>query len=65
MTVITTTKDPDALTLTVVAEFDADPARVWEVWEDPRQLERWWDRRPSRRRSPGTTSSSAGSLVTS
>ena len=42
MTVITTTKDPDALTLTVVAEFDADPARVWEVWEDPRQLERWW-----------------------
>ena len=42
MTVITSTKDPDALTLTVVAEFDADPARVWEVWEDPRKLERWW-----------------------
>ncbi len=42
MTVISSTKDPDALTLTVVAEFDVDPTRVWEVWEDPRQLERWW-----------------------
>ena len=42
MTVISTTKDPDALTLTLVAQFDADPDRVWEVWEDPRKLERWW-----------------------
>jgi uncharacterized protein YndB with AHSA1/START domain len=42
MTVIRSTKDPDALTLTVVAEFDVAPGRVWEVWEDPRQLERWW-----------------------
>jgi uncharacterized protein YndB with AHSA1/START domain len=42
MTVISTTKDPDALTLTLVAQFDADPERVWEVWEDPRKLERWW-----------------------
>jgi len=42
MTVISTTKDPDTLTLTLVAEFDASPDRVWEVWEDPRKLERWW-----------------------
>ena len=42
MTVISTTKDPDALTLTLVAQFDATPDRVWEVWEDPRKLERWW-----------------------
>ncbi len=42
MTVISTTKDPDALTLTLVAQFDASPDRVWEVWEDPRKLERWW-----------------------
>ncbi len=42
MTVITTTKDVERLTLTVVAEFDASPNRVWEVWEDPRKLERWW-----------------------
>jgi uncharacterized protein YndB with AHSA1/START domain len=42
MTVIGTTKDPDTLTLTLVAQFDASPDRVWEVWEDPRKLERWW-----------------------
>jgi len=42
MTVISTTTDPDALTLTLVAQFDASPDRVWEVWEDPRKLERWW-----------------------
>jgi uncharacterized protein YndB with AHSA1/START domain len=42
MTVIGTTKDPETLTLTVVAQFDASPDRVWEVWEDARKLERWW-----------------------
>ncbi len=42
MTVITTEKDVEALALTIVAEFDADRERVWEVWEDPRKLERWW-----------------------
>jgi uncharacterized protein YndB with AHSA1/START domain len=42
MTVISTTKDPQTLTLTLVAEFAATPERVWEVWEDPRKLERWW-----------------------
>ena len=33
---------PDALTLTIAAEFDASPERVWQLWADPRQLERWW-----------------------
>jgi len=42
MTVISSHKDPEALTLTFVAEFDAPVERVWLVWEDPRQLERWW-----------------------
>jgi uncharacterized protein YndB with AHSA1/START domain len=42
MTTITSTKDVDALTMTIVATFDADVARVWQIWEDPRQLERWW-----------------------
>jgi uncharacterized protein YndB with AHSA1/START domain len=42
MTVVNTTKDADELTLTIVAEFDASPERVWDVWEDPRKLERWW-----------------------
>lgn len=42
MTVISSEKDVDALTLTFVAEFDADADRVWQVWENPRRLERWW-----------------------
>jgi uncharacterized protein YndB with AHSA1/START domain len=42
MTVIDSTKDADALTLSLVAEFDADADAVWQVWEDPRKLERWW-----------------------
>ena len=42
MTIVTTTKDVENLTLTIVGEFDASPDRVWEVWEDPRKLERWW-----------------------
>ena len=42
MTVISSSKDVATLTLTIVAEFDAPPSRVWGVWEDPRKLERWW-----------------------
>ncbi len=42
MTVVDVRKDLGAATLTFVAEFDAPPERVWRVWEDPRQLERWW-----------------------
>ena len=42
MTVTAVRKDPQNLTMTVTAEFDASPARVWQLWADPRQLERWW-----------------------
>jgi len=42
MPFITSSKDAEALSLTIVAEFDADVERVWRIWEDPRQLERWW-----------------------
>ena len=42
MTVVSTAQDPDALTFTIVAELAAPPPRVWQVWSDPRQLERWW-----------------------
>ena len=42
MTVTAVHKDPDALTMTLTAEFDASPERVWQLWADPRQLERWW-----------------------
>jgi uncharacterized protein YndB with AHSA1/START domain len=42
MTVTTVHKDPEALTMTITAEFDAPIERVWQMWEDPRRLERWW-----------------------
>ncbi len=42
MTVTAVHKDPQALTMTLDAEFDATPERVWQLWADPRQLERWW-----------------------
>jgi uncharacterized protein YndB with AHSA1/START domain len=42
VTVTAVRKDPEALTMTLDAEFDASPERVWELWSDPRQLERWW-----------------------
>gem|GEM_PF-77902 len=42
MTVTGVRKDPQALTMTIDAEFDAPPERVWQLWADPRQLERWW-----------------------
>lgn len=42
MTVTAVHKDPASLSMTLVAEFDATPERIWELWADPRQLERWW-----------------------
>jgi uncharacterized protein YndB with AHSA1/START domain len=34
--------DLDACTMTVVAEYDAPVERVWQLYADPRQLERFW-----------------------
>jgi uncharacterized protein YndB with AHSA1/START domain len=42
MTVTAVRKDPQTLSMTLTAEFDATPERVWQLWADPRQLERWW-----------------------
>ena len=42
MTVLDSTTDPATLTLRFVAQFDAAPEQVWQVWENPRKLERWW-----------------------
>lgn len=42
MTVTAVEKDPAALSMTITAEFAATPERVWQLWADPRQLERWW-----------------------
>jgi len=42
MTVASVQKDPEALTMTIVSELDAPIDRVWQLWENPRLLERWW-----------------------
>jgi len=42
MTVTAVRKDPSTLTMTLIAEFDATSERVWDLWADPRKLERWW-----------------------
>jgi uncharacterized protein YndB with AHSA1/START domain len=42
MTLTNLVKDPERLTMTVTAEFDAPVERVWQLWGDPRRLERWW-----------------------
>lgn len=35
-------KDPENLTLTVIADFNASLQRVWEAYTDPRQIEKFW-----------------------
>jgi uncharacterized protein YndB with AHSA1/START domain len=35
-------KDPENLTMTITTELDATVERAWQLWADPRQLERWW-----------------------
>jgi len=42
MSVIGVEKDLDNLSLILLAQFDAPIERVWQLWADPRQLERWW-----------------------
>jgi uncharacterized protein YndB with AHSA1/START domain len=42
MTVTALRKNPETLTMTIDGEFEATPERVWQLWADPRQLERWW-----------------------
>lgn len=42
MSVTSVDKDPEEMTMTVVAEVDATIERAWQLWADPRQFERWW-----------------------
>ena len=42
MTVTNVSKNPAAHTMTITAELDATIERAWQLWADPRQLERWW-----------------------
>jgi uncharacterized protein YndB with AHSA1/START domain len=36
------TKDVAQGTMVLTTVFAASPERVWRLWADPRQLERWW-----------------------
>jgi uncharacterized protein YndB with AHSA1/START domain len=42
MPVTNVSHDADALTLTITAEFAAPRARIWQIYADPRQLEKIW-----------------------
>jgi len=42
MTVVSVVPDRDARTLTLTAEYHASVEQVWQLWADPRLLERWW-----------------------
>lgn len=42
MTVTNVEKDATTLTMTITTDLDAPVVHVWKLWEDPRQLERWW-----------------------
>jgi uncharacterized protein YndB with AHSA1/START domain len=42
MPVTAVTHDPEALTMTLVADVDAPVERLWRALTDPRQLERFW-----------------------
>lgn len=42
MPVTNITTDPEALTMTVTAEFAAPVDRLWSAFTNPRQLERFW-----------------------
>ena len=42
MTVTSVQKDPEQLTMTITVELDTTVERAWQLWADPRQLERWW-----------------------
>ena len=42
MSIVNIERDPETLSLLLVTEFEAPVERVWQLWADPRQLERWW-----------------------
>ncbi|MFT4164174.1 MAG: SRPBCC family protein [Microlunatus sp.] len=42
MPITSVSKDAEALTMTVVADFPVPVRRLWDAYADPRQLERFW-----------------------
>jgi uncharacterized protein YndB with AHSA1/START domain len=41
MSITGVSRDYANLTITLIADFDAAIDQVWELWSDPRKLERW------------------------
>ena len=42
MSVTEVDKNAENNTMTITTELAAPASRVWQLWADPRQLERWW-----------------------
>lgn len=42
MTILSVDKDAATCTMVVTSEFDAPVDLVWQLWANPRLLERWW-----------------------
>jgi uncharacterized protein YndB with AHSA1/START domain len=42
MTITSVETDYESLTITLIADFGSPIDQVWELWSDPRKLERWW-----------------------
>src|SRR5690625_7029136 len=42
MTIRSITTDTEALTVTIVADFPVPVHRLWDAYQDPRQLEAFW-----------------------
>jgi uncharacterized protein YndB with AHSA1/START domain len=42
VSIVSVERDNENLTLVLIAEFDEPIERVWQLWADPRKLERWW-----------------------
>ena len=64
MPITSITKNPESLTMTVVADFGVPVQRLWDAYADPRQLGGSGDRRPTRRDSPGMTCGPAVAVTT-
>lgn len=64
MPVTNVTHDIDTRTIVINAEFEAPIQRIWQIYADPRQLEKVWGPPSCPRHSSTTTSSQAAARTT-
>jgi uncharacterized protein YndB with AHSA1/START domain len=62
LSVTSVDKDYDTLSIRLVAEFDVPIAQVWELWSDPRKLERWMGPEPHRATVEGHELAAGGEI---